>query len=377
MKNHNLNLAILCLLIILVSCSKEEITTEESQVNEELPFEKSIVYQGETLAAGYGYNPLNDRPFYPAFKDIQIDRENISENKFNTNLSIIRTNEDLTKFIEESETSDQTTLGTDQLRLSTDLRTTLSREVKIDKETIYVVSRISLRDKVFSLNSANSYELDDFSNVVINYLDGLYFETYYGPGFIEKQVTGADVLFLYSFNLSTVSETIRKEINRILSVKIGKIFGEETDETITTEENQVISNSIASTKAFSNVSGFIPQPVNNTSELNQELERLTEYLTINPDKASPQETIITSYAKVTNSNKTEENFNRVKKCIDDLNSWYKIESRILDVISFTESDELRTKAQTVLTTIQNEIRNSQNCNGSRTPADNEYEDITL
>ena len=252
-------------------------------------------------------------------------------------------------------------------------KTVIEQKINIGEETISVVARVSVQQYKY-LTDGDPFLKAQAQNLIDQGRIGDFIKKY-GPTYVESQILGGDVYYVYNYSFGEMSREKRTSFENNISVNVKNIFGIETDRVLTNKEKEEISNSVEKYFVESNIIGFTPTFINNVSQLNAEVNRIQNYLAANPVNAAAMEMELSSYANIYDLQEFKDLFDKELKCYSDWEEWVVLYDKINYIANNASRQLIIDKAQIALGKIQNQINNSLSCNGSRRPTKTEYQGI--
>ncbi len=353
--------------VLFYSCDKEDNDSTVSSINE-----KSIIIDNTLYNTGYGYSILRERPFNFA---IDINSFNDWEVKdfpesIDLDIQVIKTNEDLNEFIESS-FDDQS--ENPYIYYS---KTDIQDKLTISSNTINIIARISIDRYKYMLEPNERIVFNDRAQSLINTDQIDRFLGRYGARYIKTAILGGDIYYIYSYDISTFNQEQRVIFEENARINAENVYGIGNG-SISNEARQDIVNSTISYEAVSTVSGYSPSLVSDENSVQNEIQRVLQYLTANPTSSAVRQMTFAPYSEIESLQELDDAFYQENKCYDDLQKWKKIQARILFVFNNTLDQMVKLEAESALNTINQNIANSLQCINSITPEDNLYSDITL
>ncbi|GAA0725783.1 hypothetical protein GCM10009430_31970 [Aquimarina litoralis] len=376
----------------IFSCQQDEI--EEQIVQEENQSKLYDPVQGRKYWVGYGYDLITDIQREPALdiSDEHVTRSFNPRRGTTVDVNIISNKEDITKTLAKM---DEVNFGVNEIPVtaggvsgtfsfSVGIKKSLTEVITKSKKHVFAVVRITRPIKEFTYTRGVPRLNDDALEGLDRYGPRFFVENY-GSNYVQKNVYGADLVYIYRLDFSSVSENKVKDVIRNFQVGFAPYFSFGTSSSLSSSEIREIQNSITDVTILSNLNGFAPRIVKNEKQAEREMDRLEAYL------KSPQgrkenpllATYTKSYEKVADFNFGEKRrmkgaFVKAAKCHQKLQQWLSEEAKVSFVRKSTLTPSIAAQADNALRTIRVQIEKATNCEqGSRAPRFNEFKSIQL
>ena len=373
----NLSYLLLAAVVLFFSCQTENIevddqsqaTTTDTQADKGVKnLNASVSHSGQY--AGFGYNPVVERTYPLAMDAADVYQSTHIPNPFSVSIEIIKTNKQLEAFVNKESSRVQNnqlfvSLGGDPNQLEDRLVLT--------ENTTTVIARINLQRYKYI---TDGFPL--FHNTAYNMLNQnkvSQFLSTYGPMYVESQILGADVYYFYTYRDTNFNSSNVTAYENKIKAHIQRFFGTTGGPTLTPAERQRMQNTLLEQGYYSSVSGFVPRVVTNTTEFQNEINRLQSYLVSYPSRASTVEMKFRPYSYMMNVPALRNEFNKKSKCQMDAEKWELLKADMVFIKNNTGNSGLRTDANNAINAINSKISASQSCGSSQTPSGNEYNSL--
>ncbi len=374
-----IKIVIVLVVFIFSACSKDEIikeepiSTEKPTENEGVLREKSaLIINGTPYYAGIGYSATQDRLFRPAIDSFDMLQSTDIPLPLDLNVDVIETDEELEWYMRKTESRNVNFLFK-IFGFGKKTKKVIEERIKVDEDHLTVIGRISIQRYRY-LTDGDPFLTDQAEQFIADQRFGDFLRKF-GPMYVESQVLGGDVYFVYNYDVTEFSKTKKSSFRRNIKANVQDYFGLEVDKVLTNEEKLEISNSVETYTVATNIIGFSPTLINDTGQISAEITRIQNYLTANPELAASMEMELRSYSNVLDLVGLRQLYNKEAKCYSDWENWSVLESKIEFVYNNSLNTNLRNDAYGALSIIQENINNSLNCSNSITPSPNEFKDI--
>ena len=403
--------SLLCLGIILglLSCDKEQVVTEQQDLDIGQQVPNTLIIGGQPIYAGYGYSPILDRPYRPAIDSYDIFE---STDVPSTEIDFVATDEveELVEFFQKGScfgfgfniegdfsctniptgrTSSTLTNRSDSsggggLKFGIGFRrwNVYSDSVAFKSRTVSVVARVKL-PKYRHLVDGDPF-LDFRAQDLIDNGQLDRFIRKYGPSYVDDRITGGELFYVFNYDFSELTEIERRNSGTNAEIQIGGLFGFSYSKTLTSHEISILRRSLTSHYVTCSVPGFTPQLLSNwenentaRNELQANIDRLSTYLDNNKTKAATISMSLRSYADIYDIQPLRAEFDEQMTCYMHWEEWVALRARIAFVHQNTTSGSMRSQAQSALNQIDQNITRSRDCNNSVAPSPNAYANIKL
>ena len=337
------------------------------------PSGKSIIIDGKTYSSGFGYNPALGRPHSIAIDDYSLmESTDVGYPALNIKLESIETNEELRKFVQK-ESGRSANLILKLFGIGGSKTKQFEETYTFNKNHISVIAKINIRRFRNLTNGAPALRPEAQKLVDEKKFDE--FLNRYGALYVDDNITGAQLYYVYNYNLENETRITKSSFKKAAKISIGKIFGIGGSGVLTQEETAIVESTQLRTGVVSDLIGYAPQLIKSPEDLNSEIVRVQEYLKNNPNLAGTIERTLKPYSGLFDSSFLQNEAKKQLQCHENLEKWEKVWDEILFIRNSTENDQLKNHATTVLETIQNRIHASKNCTGSVPPSDTQYQGI--
>ncbi|MHA7059537.1 hypothetical protein ACWGOQ_0020090 [Aquimarina sp. M1] len=355
MKNRLILLGLLA--ISFFSCNKEEeedmLLPSQSGIEAEFGFQKldvdelenaidskALTIDGKTYFAGYGFDPIKSRDFFPVFNDPEFQVAKIENTgDFSTYDLQVATNynEVLDYYrrvdcigISYASAGTPTGQPTEEQKckeeqggnpnpggpqppaaqasftknaaaaapifnFSIKRKKEVLKDLRIDNNSVVVIANIKNYQGGYTIPGIQIKDPNSWAGRILGAATGdpdtyiPYFIQYYGPLFASTVTVGGEVDYVYTLDTSNLTDIEKKELITNVNIGLGNIFGFSTGTTLTVEQKEIIKSKTLSIKVSSNVPGFVPGQItvdNAEQDVIAIANALSDYLKQNPNKAA-------------------------------------------------------------------------------------------
>ncbi|MHA7059540.1 MAC/perforin domain-containing protein [Aquimarina sp. M1] len=377
---------LLLVIAILSACEKEQLIEETksqsakpNNIAKENDYGFSIYsyVDGSRHYAGTGYTPSLNRRHSMAIETSEIDQETSVPQALKATIEIVRTSKELYTFLNKSGASKiNTTLNIDGLEQNNSY--TIENKTSFKEETVTVVARISSQNIIHQVTAYPflTYEAEE----LLSQKKFSEFFTKYGSMYVDYQILGGDVYYLYNYRTSDFERSSVANVEQKMKTQIEQLFGIQNNVNLTIDERNKIANSLIRTGTFTNVIGFNPGAIGQLSDFEREISNFQSYLISNPDKRATVNVKLKPYSEIIDPSEFGINvqdfknaFNTKSKCYTDMVAWKAIKKDVEFVLNNTNNSTLKSQSQVAINDLDAKILNSWSCNNSSTPAGNEYQ----
>lgn len=251
-----------------------------------------------------------------------------------------------------------------------------SEEIKIQNNTILLYAKINLLigKYVFSLPEFTDEALNQINNDVYAFTER------HGQVFRKEAVVAAQVVYLYHYEFDSSLLYKKAEFKTALKASIESSFqlGGGGSVELTETQKELIAQTTQSAYAETNVSHliFIPRPIYNIDQFNNELYRLESAIQ-NPDNIGHIPPISVTYSPYSDIINTPEEYQEIlenamlyKQWQEE---WIKHKNKIIDIKDKTTDDDKKLQCINALSLIENELEKiNSHSDESRKPSDDEF-----
>ena len=333
----------------------------------------ALIIDGTPYYAGIGYSPTQDRLFAPAIDNFDMFQSNDIPEPLNVEVAVIKNNQSLESFVRKTTTRRTGGLLAKIFGFGRSSRKVIESTINFDENSISVVARVSVQSGRY-LVDGNPF-LNSRAQALVDQGQIGDFVRRYGPGYVESQVIGGDVYYVYNYDLNRVSIEKRTNFERNIEVLVKDWFGLETNKVLTNEEKQEITNASERYMVESNIVGFTPNLIDDVSQIQSEVQRIQAYLNQNPTNAAAMEMTVASYANILQYEGFSTEYDKAIKCYQDWEGWMELQAKLDFIYKNTTEASTRNLAESALANINQQLVNSRDCNGSTTPNLNQYNNI--
>lgn len=358
--------------LILSSCSKDlkdfEIPLTTNQTN------KSIVIDGQTIHAGYGYSPGLDRSFELPFSTSDIFGSTNIPQPFEVEVFTVENNNQLSE-ITNGESELNGSFNFRVFSIGGDRSKKVFEQINTNEEHVSVIVKIKIQR--YKYNTSGTPQLNNKAQNFINNGEYDKFLRTYGGMYVDSQLLGGEIYYYYNYNISNISRMSRSEFVKKASFNIASIFGlgGGGGSTVTSEENEIINSAELNQGVVSNIIGYTPRLITSAEQVQGEIDRVSEYINNNENLASSVKLNLRPYSYVIDSDELSTRFETELNCYLDLEKWQVLRNDILFIKESTNIADLQSKCNSALSEIDSQIENSKNCVNSIPPANGLYSNI--
>ena len=365
------------------ACQKEDViddsiidntVTEDHFSPGELPGldigSSALIIDGVPFYAGVGYSPTQDRLFAPAIDEFDMLQSTSIPQPLKVEVEVIRNNEELERYIRKETTRRTGGLIAKIFGFGRSSREVIEERINISESNISVIARISVQSARYIVDGdpfLNSRAQDLIDQGRLND-----FIRRHGPGYVDSQVIGGDVYYVYNYDLDKVSIEKKTSFERNIEANVKGWFRLPGGRVLSNDDQREVTNAIERYTVESNIIGFTPNLINSAAQLNGEIQRIQNYVTQNPTNAAAMEMTVASYANIAAYAGFTTEYNKAIKCYEDWEGWSELQSKVAFVVNNTAVSATRQQAQQALNTINTQLTKSRDCNGSVTPNLNQY-----
>lgn len=358
-------------LLLIISCEQ----IEETDVDLDLE-QKTIIIDGEPLYAGYGYDPGEDRAFRNAIYPDAVYESTEIQPALTVSVETIDEQENLETFNTYYKVT--TKKNKRFFGLFKKSRTTsekLETRTNINNTRIAVIAKITVRSQRF-LTDASATLIPPAKRLLEqNQLDR--FLDNYGPYYVSDRTVGGEVYYAYVYEFCSISNWSKYEFKEKLKSSILKIFNKEGTVNVSTQDQQLINQSLQTTSILSDIPGFAPRIVLSVQDANNEIARIQNYLRQNPEKAITIDMELQPYETIQDNPALETISNEKLTCLENLKGWDELYQKIHNIYVSAKNNELKQQASSALQSIKREISKATICDHSIAPNSNAYESLLV
>ena len=365
------------------ACQKDEVIENEPENNllaeqelslDEIPEagidQSALIIDGVPFFAGTGYSPTQDRLFAPAIDNFDMFESTDIPVPLDVDVEIIRNNEELEKYVRKEIIRRTGGLFAKIFGFGRSSKTVIENRMNISESNISVVARISVQSARYLVDGApflnsRAQQLVDQGRIGD-------FIRRHGPGYVDSQVVGGDVYYIYNYDLNSISIERKTTYERNILINIKNWFNIPTGVVLSNDDKREIQNSIERYAVESNIIGFTPALINSSSQLSGEVQRIQNYLNQNPTNAASMEMTVASYANILQYEGFTTEYNKAIKCYQDWEGWSELKAKVDFIYANTTVSSTRSQAQTAVNYVNQQLENSRNCTNSLTPNLNQY-----
>ena len=368
------------------ACQKEEILEKAPENNPQVALEdeqwdipeididrSALIIDGTPYYAGIGYSPTQDRLFAPAIDAFDMFQSNDIPQPLKVEVEVIRTNEELERYVRKTVTRRTGGLFAKIFGFGRKSRRVIEDIIEISESNITVIARISVQSARYLVDGDPF--LNDRAQDLIDQGRLGDFIRRHGPGYVDSQVIGGDVYYVYNYDLNKVSIEKKTNFERNIEDNIKYFFGLPGGRVLSNNDKRDITNAVERYTVESNIIGFTPNLINSRSQINGEIQRIQNYLAQNPTNAAAMEMSVASYANIASYAGFTTEYNNAIKCYQDWEGWSELQAEMVFVFENTTVSSTRQQAQNALNNINAQLVKSRDCNGSVTPNLNQYNGI--
>ncbi|MFB6344070.1 FG-GAP repeat domain-containing protein [Saccharicrinis sp. FJH62] len=358
-------------LIIFNSCQEHISVNQEEENLQSTTLLKSVIpgCPDGYYNAGIGYDPINKLELFPAIKCSSILRTYTINTVPNYFSSITES-----KDVKLSAGIDLKFNINGTIVSETSLDRTM--EMNIDANYNYEEKKVTIISRI-QINTERAYVANpELSEEALSYLnqDVSAFIDRYGYYYVDDVTTGAICYSIYVYDYSKSSIHTKLEIEEAAKLKIEKIFGVETNSTLSSEMESALSTCYVNGWTFTNISGYYQPLISSLSEYNASMDDLKDYLNEHPERAVPVEMTIVPYSDfIENSNlDVAENILEQYK---NISKWRTLKDELTRIKELTTNTVLIVNATNAISEIDGIINSFNIGSSSYPPEEGLYDDI--
>ena len=330
----------------------------------------ALIIDGVPFFAGTGYSPTQDRLFAPAIDNFDVFESTAIPKPLDVEVAVIRTNEELEEYVRKEITRRTGGLFAKIFGFGRNSKTVIENRMNISESNISVVARISVQSARYLVDGApflntRAQQLVDQGRIGD-------FIRRHGPAYVDSQVVGGDVYYIYNYDLTNIRIERKTSYERNIEINVKNWFNIPTGVVLSNDDKREIENSIERYAVESNIIGFTPALINNAAQLNGEVQRIQNYLNQNPTNAASMEMTVASYANILQYAGFTTEYNKAIKCYQDWEGWSELKAKVDFIYANTTVSSTRSQAQTAVNYVNQQLENSRNCTNSLTPNLNQY-----
>ncbi|WP_430906655.1 hypothetical protein [Maribacter sp. 2-571] len=400
MKN---SITLIIVLFLLFSCEKQEeaVVLEDTVTSEDAI--KAISYGNGILKAGYGFNVLTGEDFDTPLKNPR--KRIFRTNNFPKGTEIVYERVKDEKVIERVLTRNEgfgvnleiagPTIGpiATAFAFNFSSRETLTRSIASNSSSETIIVRATIPIQKHEILGSRPILSDEAKAVLASGPEN--FTNKYGAAWVSSEVGAIEVLHVFNFDLSNLSDQERFETETLLGFAFKPFFNLEVERRVTRDEKILLRKSIASQEVTSSLRRFAPR-IFDLSKFNsffeeggyrRELQRMIHHANTYPQDVTPLTRTLRPYVDPDPAydNPTEGPVNRIFRaayrealeCKSNLEKWSTLKSRLEIVYKKSKDQNMRARASRALQQVASNIRKAENCRNSTPPSANLYGGIRL
>ena len=384
MKSLFLSISMVCLLSI--ACQQEEAFNPQASERFDadtllLPDHtalrdvdgSALIIDGVPYYTGIGYSPTQDRLFAPAIDPYDMFQSTSLPKPLEIDVQLVKTNEELENYMKRTVSRSSGGLLSKIFGFGGKSKRVIEQSIKVSENNLTVIARISVQRFRYVTDgdpflSSTAQGLVDAGRI------GDFFKKY-GPMYVESQILGGDVFYVYNYKINSIRYDKRTNFERNIAHNIRYLFGLDPTNTLSNQDKQLINNSVEKYMIESNIIGFTPNLINSRAQVNGEVSRIQNYISANPVNAAAVEMELRPYSNLYGFQGLTNAYNKEIKCYTDWEGWSQLKAKVEFVHRSTSNANLRQRAANAIQQANQQIANSLNCNNSVTPNTNQHNNL--
>ncbi len=356
---------VLCMFFLASSCKQDDM--EDLQLQEELSATK-YTFEGpnnKRYEAGFGYTPATDQVYRPAFEDVRIKEDyNFSQAAVKASIEVIKTEEDIESYVRKTIKKSGSFLGV--IKFSKTV-SDLKKIIRTKSNRVNVIARVEYNDFRSSVVNPTGLDYNDRAKDLLDNNDFAGFFRRYGTSFVNKQVFGGEIYYVYSYESKLINEQTKSKYNRMVSGKLQRIFKLPRTYGFSKADEVILSNTKEILKSATNIGGFAPKFVRNVNEFNAEIRRSRNYLNSRKKQAAGLYQELLPYQYPGKNARLIKEFNNQKTCFRRVEEWSILRAEVANVqLTDPMSSFFPDRYQRAISYVENVLANARNC--ASTPA---------
>lgn len=353
------NYLLILIFFALFSCEVDDLdleTPEEALTSTKYTFQAN----GKKYYAGFGYTPSTDQVYRPAYDNLELKQDyNFPQAAVKASYKVIRSEEDIERYVREITKKSGSFLGV--IKFSKTTRD-IKRLIKIKKNRVNIIARVEYNDYRYSVKNKLRLEYSDRAKQLLDANNFTGFFARYGTSYIDKQVFGGEVYFVYSYESNQINESTKSKYNRIISGKVERLFNLPKKYGYSNADKTLLNNTRETLRSATNIGGFAPKFIRNVGDFNKEVRRSRNYLNSKKDKAAGVTQELLPYKYPGKSQRLIREFNNQRTCFERIEKWVALKA---DVLGVMQSDPLsslfQSRYDSALSFLDTQINSSRGC----------------
>ncbi len=353
------NYLIILIFLALFSCEVDDLqieSPEDALTSTKYTFEAN----GKKYYAGFGYTPSTDQVYRPAYENLELKQDyNFPQAAVKASYKVVRSEEDIEKYVREITKKSGSFLGI--IKFSKTTRD-IKKLIKIKKNRVNIIARVEYNDYRYSVKNKLRLEYSDRAKQLLDANNFSGFFERFGTSYINKQVFGGEIYYVYSYESNEINETTKNKYNRIVSGKVERLFNLPKKYGYSNADKTLLNNTRETLRSATNIGGFAPKFIRNVGDFNKEIRRSRSYLNSRKDKAAGIVQELLPYQYPGKNQQLNREFNNQRTCFEKIDKWVALKAQVLGV---KDSDPIRSffpeRYDSAINFLDKQIRSSKAC----------------
>ncbi|CAM1344608.1 conserved hypothetical protein [Tenacibaculum amylolyticum] len=370
------NYYIFFLLFLMIACSQNE-NIEEIQEDElvELPeSSETIIVNGTPMYAGYGYDPAEDRAYRNAIYPEAVYESTDIQPALSVEVITIDEQQNLETFNTFYKVTTKTKkrfFGLFKKSVTTSEQ--LETRTKVHNTRIGIIVKITTKTQRF-LTDASATLIPPAKRLLERKQYDRFLDNY-GPYYIADRTVGGELYYSYVYEYCGISNWSKYEFKQKAKSSILKLFKKQTTVNVSTQDQQLLNQSLQATSILSNVPGFAPRIIRSINDATNEISSIQNYLQAHPEKATTIAVELKPYETLLDDVTLENISNQKQICLEYLHGWNLLHQKIYHIYTTTKNNSVKQEAGAALQIINNEIRKATSCENPTKPNEQRYQSL--